>query len=475
MQKDGKNIFLFVNLAKQFINMHRRKFIRHSNYIIKLTVPAIVVLFVCPNAGAQKNLSSKFDAVVEKIQPKCIAWRRHLHQNPELANREFKTAKFIAGHLRTLGLEVTEGIAHTGVVGILKTGKPGPVIGLRAEMDAVPVTEPDSLPFASKVTTEYDGQQTGVMHACGHDLHMAILMSVAEILSGMKKDLSGIVKFIFQPAEEGDTIGTGAALMMKAGVLQDPKVDVVFALHVSPTIEVGKIGYRPGGFYAGANDFRIIVKGRSGLSARPWNTIDPIVTSAQIIMGLQSIISRNLNITENAGIISISSVNTNAKPGLIPGQVELYGTLRAMSTADEKMMTERVKTIVMNIAESGGATATVDIPYGSNVPPVFNHEQLTQSMLPSLQKAAGMQNVLYKSAATVTDGGAFFIQEVPGLFFSLGGLPKGSDPLKAAFAHMPGYFIDEGCMKTGIKAFLYLVTDYMQMHNEGKINLSVKN
>lgn len=454
--------------------MYRRKFIKYSNYTIRFIVSAIVLMLVCAKADAQKNSPSKFDAVVEKIQPQCIAWRRHLHQNPELDDREFKTAKFIADHLRILGLEVTEGVAHTGVVGILKTGRPGPVIGLRAEMDAVPVAEPDSLPFASKVFTEYYGQQTGVMHACGHDLHMAILMSVAEILSGIKKDLNGMVKFIFQPAEEGVAIGTGAALMVKEGVLQDPKVDVVFALHASPTIEVGKIAYRPGGTYASATDFRITVKGRSGLSASPWTAIDPVVVSAQIIMGLQTILSRNLNITENAGIISVSAINTNTKPSLIPAQVEMQGTVRALSEADEKMMTERIKTIVLNTAEAAGATAKVDIPYSSHTPPVFNHEQLTQLMLPSLQKAAGRQNLILRPAATATDGYGFFTQEVPGLSISLGGLPKGSDPLKAASAHMPGYFIDEGCMKTGIKAFLYLVTDYMQMSKEGNLNLSVK-
>jgi amidohydrolase len=351
-----------------------KRLLQKIYYAIKFIVSAIILLFVCPEAGAQKNLSSKFDAVVEKIQPKCIAWRRHLHQNPELDNREFKTAKFIADHLRTLGLEVTEGVAHTGVVGILKTGRPGPVIGLRAEMDAVPVAEPDSLPFASKAFTEYYGQQTGVMHACGHDLHMAILMSVAEILSGLKKDLNGTIKFIYQPAEEGAALGTGAALMVKEGILQDPKVDVVFALHVSPTIELGKIAYRPGRLYASATDFRIIVKGRSGLSAFPWTAVDPVVVSAQIIMGLQTILSRNLNITENAGIICISAINANTKPSLIPAQVEMQGTVRALSAADEKMMTERIRTIVLNTAEAAGATATLDIPYSSHTPPVFNHD-----------------------------------------------------------------------------------------------------
>ena len=422
---------------------------------------------------AQKKLPSKFEALVEKIQPKCIDWRRHLHQNPELADQEFKTSKFIADHLRILGLEVTEGIAHTGVVGVLKTGKPGPVIGLRAELDAVPITEPDSFPFASKIKSEYNGQQTGVMHACGHDLHMAMLMGVAEILSGMKKDLSGTVKFIFQPAEEGAALGTGAALMVKEGVLENPKVDVIFCLHVLPTIEVGKITYRPGGLFASATDFRITVKGRNGLSASPWNAVDPVVASAQIIVGLQTIVSRNLNITENAGILSISNISTNAKPSLVPEQVEIQGTLRALTVADEKMMTERLKTIVMNTAEAAGATAFVDIPYSSNTPPVFNHEQLTQLMLPSLEKAAGMQNVVLRPAATVADGFAFFTQEVPGLYIRLGGLAKGSDPSRAASAHMPNYYIDEGSMKTGIKAFLHLVTDFMQMSKEGNLNLSV--
>lgn len=420
------------------------------------------------SADAQKDLSTAINAAVTKIEPRCIAWRRQLHENPELGNREFKTSKLVADHLRSLGIEVKEGVAHTGVVGILRGGKPGPVIGLRADMDALPVTERVPLPFASKVKAQYNGQEVGVMHACGHDTHVAMLMSVAEILAGMKNELSGTVKFVFQPAEEGAPKGEqgGAELMIKEGVMDNPRIDVMFGLHIGAQTEVGKITYRPGGFYAGVNDMKITVKGRQSHGAAPWNSIDPIVTAAQIINALQTIVSRNLDITENAGVVTIGAINGGNRSNIIPEQVEMMGTIRSLTDDDEKMLIDRIKTIVTKTAEAAGATATAEIPYSSHYPVTFNNEGLTALMLPSLQKAAGTANVLTISPKTGAEDFSFFGQKVPALFFNVGGMPKGGNPKTTPSHHTPDFYIDESGMPTGIKAFLYLVTDYMKMSSE---------
>lgn len=416
-------------------------------------------------AHAQKDYTAAINAAVTKIEPKCIAWRRQIHQNPELGNREFKTAKLIAEHLRSLGIEVKEGVAHTGVVGVLRGAKPGPVIGLRADMDALPVTERVNLPFASKAKTEYNGQQVGVMHACGHDTHVAMLMSVAEILAGMKNELNGTIKFVFQPAEEGSPKGEegGAELMIKEGVMDNPKVDVMFGVHINAQTEVGKITYRPGGFYASVNDMKITVKGRQAHGAAPWHSIDPIVVSAQIINNLQTIISRNLDVTEAAGVVTIGAINGGNRSNIIPEQVEMLGTIRALKDEDEKLLINRIKTIVTKTAEAAGATATAEIPYSSHYPVTYNNEPLTAMMLPSLQKAGKVELIPAKTGA---EDFSFFQQKVPGLFVNVGGMPKGGDPDKTPSHHTPDFFIDESGMQTGIKAFLYFVTDYMKMSSE---------
>lgn len=411
---------------------------------------------------AQKDWTATINTAVAKIEPKCIAWRRHLHQNPELGNREIKTAKYIADHLRSLGIEVKEGVAHTGVVGLLKGGKPGPVIGLRADMDGLPVTERVNLPFASKAKGEYNGQQVGVMHACGHDTHVAMLMSVAEILAGMKSELAGTIKFVFQPAEEGAPKGEegGAELMIKEGVMEAPKVDVMFGVHINAQTEVGTITYRPGGFYASVNDMKITVKGKQAHGAAPWHSIDPIVVSAQIINNLQTIVSRNLDITENAGVVTIGAINGGNRSNIIPEQVEMLGTIRALKDEDEKMLINRIKTIVTKTAEAAGATATAEIPYSAHYPVTYNNEGLTALMLPSLQKAGKVALIPPKTGA---EDFSFFQQKVPGLFINVGGMPKGGDPDKTPSHHTPDFFIDESGMQTGIKAFLYFVTDYLNM------------
>ena len=417
-------------------------------------------------AFAQNDaLKNKVNQSADKIESKVIAWRRDFHEHPELGNNEFRTSGIIAKHLQSLGIEVKTGVAKTGVVGILRGGKPGPVIALRADMDGLPVIERTPVPFASKVKTQYNGQEVGVMHACGHDTHIAILMGVAEILSSMKNELAGTVKFIFQPAEEGAPLGEegGAELMVKEGVMENPHVDVVFGLHINSQTEVGKISYRPGGTMAGVNDMRILIKGRSAHGAYPWSSIDPIVVSAQIINNLQTIVSRNLNVTENAGVVTIGSIHGGNRSNIIPEQVEMMGTIRALSSDDEKMLIERIKQIVTKTAEANGATAEIKIPYTSHYPVTFNDVALTEKMLPSLRNTAGAENVLLKPAVTGAEDFSFFQQKAPGLFFFLGGMPKGGDPKTAPSHHTPDFYIDESGFKLGVKAMTNLVLDYMQM------------
>ena len=332
-------------------------------------------------------------------------------------------------------------------------------------MDALPVVERNDLPFASKEKTTFNGLDVGVMHACGHDTHMAILMGVAEILSGMKKDLKGTVKFIFPPAEEGSpkVEEGGAELMVKDGVLNNPKVDVIFGLHINSQTELGKITYRPGGLMASVNDLKITVKGRQAHGAAPWASIDPVVVSAQIINSLQTIVSRNLNVTQNAGVVTIGAIHGGVRSNIIPEQVEMLGTLRALSVEDEKLLIERVKQIATKTAEAAGATAEVEIPYSSHYPVTYNDEALTEKMLPSLRKSAGDDNVTLIAPHTGAEDFSFFQEKVPGLFFFVGALPPGIEASKAPSHHTPDFMIDESGMLTGVKALLNLTLDYMNM------------
>jgi amidohydrolase len=332
-------------------------------------------------------------------------------------------------------------------------------------MDALPITELTAVPFASKVRTTYNGEETGVMHACGHDAHTAILMGVAEILAGMKKDLRGTVKFIFQPAEESPPKGEkgGAALMIEEGVLDDPKVDVMFALHMNALVEAGKITYRPGGFFAAAVDFRITVKGKGTHGAEPWAGVDPIVVSAEIINSLQTIVSRNVNVTENPAVVSIGSIHGGNRFNIIPEQVEMIGTVRTLSNADEAMVYDRVKLLAEKTAEGAGATAAVELPYTAHHPVMVNDEKLTAAMLPSLQRTAGFENVIRVPAETGAEDFAEFAQKVPSLYFYIGGLPKGKDKKTAAPHHTAEFFIDESGFKTGINALCNLVFDYIEI------------
>jgi len=431
----------------------------------KNLICAIIIFSLASiSSRGQKNKPSFSETInlqADHIEAKCIGWRRDIHQNPELGNREFRTAKLIADHLRSLGIEVKEGVGKTGVVGILKGAKPGPCIGLRADMDALPVVERVDLPFASKIKSTYNGQEVGVMHACGHDTHVAILMSVAEILAGMKNDLKGTVKFIFQPAEEGPPEGEegGAPLMIKEGVLENPKVDVMFGLHIGSQTEVGKITYRSGGTMAASDWFTIKVKGKQTHGSQPWGGIDPVVVSAQIVNGLQTIVSRQTNLTQNPAVISVSTFHGGVRSNIIPEEVIMTGTIRTLDTGMQRIIHEKIKLTASKIAEASGARAETVIESKTLV--TYNDPHLTKQMLPSLVKAAGENNVVEVPPVTGAEDFSYFAEKVPSLFFFIGGKQKGVDPEKVFPHHTPDFWIDESGMKTGIKAFLHLVFDYM--------------
>jgi amidohydrolase len=426
----------------------------------------VLLVMISSNVLAQKgNLRMEVSKKALSIEKKVIDWRRDLHEHPELGNSEVRTAGIVAKHLESLGIEVRTGVAKTGVVGILKGGKPGPVVALRADMDGLPVTERVNLPFASKVKTTYNGQEVGVMHACGHDTHVAILMGVAEVLASIRKDIPGTVKFIFQPAEEGAPHGEegGAELMVKEGVLENPKVAVIFGLHINSQTPVGDITYRPGGVMAAVNDLKITVTGRQAHGAYPWSSVDPVVISAQIVNNLQTIVSRNLNVTENPGVVTIGAINGGVRSNIIPEKVEMLGTIRNFTKEDEAMFIERVKTIATKTAEAGGGKAEVQIPYSNHYPVTFNDIPLTEKMLPSLQATAGKEHVRLKPPVTGAEDFSFYQEKVPGLFIFLGGMPKGGDPLKAPSHHTPDFFIDESGFTLGVNALSNLALDYMNL------------
>jgi len=428
----------------------------------------LVLLVISLHTAAQNDivrLKEKIVSETEKIEPKCIAWRRDIHEHPELGNRETRTAKLIAEHLKKLGLEVKEGVAKTGVVGILKGGKPGPCIALRADIDALPVVERVNLPFASKQKSTYNGQEVGVMHACGHDAHVAMLMSVAEILSGIKSEIKGTVKFIFQPAEEGPPEGEegGAELMVKEGVMDNPKVDAIFGLHIESDVEVGTIQYKPGAFMASSDWFHIVVKGKGSHGSQPWKGIDPIQVSAQIIEGLQNIVSRQMELTRAPVVITVGKINGGVRNNIIPEECVMDGTIRTLDKDMQKEVHKRIKWTVEKIAEASGAKADVSITTKTLV--TYNTPELVKKMIPSLQSAAGADNVKETEWKTGAEDFSYYGTKAPAFFFYLGGMPKGKDPKTAPPHHTADFFIDESGMKTGIKAFCNLVIDYMNMNH----------
>ncbi len=427
----------------------------------------VTILTICSfQLSAQTDilkLKEKAAAAADKIESKCIAWRRDIHEYPELGNRETRTAKIIAAHLRKLGIEVKEGVAKTGVVGILRGGKPGPCIALRADIDALPLVERVSLPFASKQKATYNGQDVGVMHACGHDTHVAMLMSVAEILAGMKSELKGTVKFIFQPAEEGPPEGEegGAPLMIKEGVMDNPKVDVIFGLHIESDIEVGKIQYKPGAFMASSDWFHIVVKGKGSHGSQPWKGIDPVQISAQIIEGLQTIVSRQSELTKAPVVITVGKIHAGVRNNIIPEECVMDGTIRTLDNNMQQEVHEKIKLTATKIAEASGATAEVTIDTKTLV--TYNTPELVKKMIPSLQSAAGTENVTEREWVTGAEDFSYYGTKAPAFFFYLGGMPKGKDPKTAPPHHTPDFYVDDSGMKTGIKAFCDLVIDYMNM------------
>ncbi len=407
-----------------------------------------------------KDMSAEIAAAADKINPQVIKWRRHFHEHPELSNREFKTAEVVAGHLRRLGLEVRTGVAKTGVIGILKGAEPGPVIGLRADMDALPVKERADIPFASKVTADYLGTMVPVMHACGHDTHIAILMGAAEVLAGMKDKLKGTVVFIFQPAEEGppgDEEG-GAELMVKEGVMDNPKIDAIFGLHINSQTEIGQIGYKAGAAMASSDWFKVKIKGKQAHGSAPWAGVDPIVTAAYIIQGFQTIVSRQSMLTKAPVVITVGKINGGIRENIIPESLEMSGTIRTLDSAMQKDVHERMRTTVRTIAESQGAIAEIEIDTKTLV--TSNTPELVDRMLPSLRKAAGAENVVFREWTTGAEDFSYFGEKAPSFYFFLGGMPKGQDPEKAPGHHTPDFYLDDSRLDVGVKAFCNIVFDY---------------
>ncbi len=398
---------------------------------------------------------------IDQVESKVIKWRHHIHQNPELSNREFKTSEYVATHLKSLGMEVQTGVAHTGVVGILKGKKSGKVVALRADMDALPVVERNDLPYKSEVTSVFNGQETGVMHACGHDTHVAILMGVAEVLS-KNRNFPGTVKFIFQPAEEGPPPGEegGAKLMVKEGVLENPKVDAIFGLHINSGTHVGKITYKPGGMMAASQRFVIKVKGKQAHGSTPWQSVDPIVTSAQIINGLQTLISRESELTEEGAVISVGSIHSGIRFNIIPESLEMIGTIRTLNRDMKELIRKRMQEMVPAIAQAYRAEAAVDIQDGADI--TFNNEALTEKMIPTLERVAGKENVYEINAITGAEDFSYFQNEVPGLFFFLGGTPIDIKESEAPSHHTPSFIVDDDSMKLGVKALSNLAVDFLK-------------
>ncbi|MGM1054985.1 MAG: amidohydrolase [Bacteroidota bacterium] len=430
-----------------------------KNQLSTLIAVFITTLF-CFTSNAQQ-IDPEINLAAEELEQQVIEWRRDFHQNPELSNREFKTAEKIAAHLKSRGMEVQTGVAKTGVVGVLKGDNPGKVVALRADIDALPVTERNDLPFKSTVETEFLGAKTGVMHACGHDTHTAILMGVAEILSKNKDKINGTVKFIFQPAEEGPPPGEegGASVMIKEGVLKNPDVDAIFGLHINSGTPVGTLRYKPEGTMAAVERFVINVTGKQTHGSAPWSGVDPILISAKIIDGLQTIISRESRLVDAPAVITVGKITSGVRFNIIPETAEMIGTVRTLDPAMKEMILRRMREMVPAIAEAFGGTATIEIQ--NNTAITFNDVELTAQMLPTLQKVAGPEKVELVKATTGGEDFSFFQEEIPGFYFFLGGQPLGTS--EAAPHHTPDFFIDESGMLLGVKVMSQLALDYLNL------------
>ena len=411
--------------------------------------------------GAASPLAAEIDKLATAIEPELLEWRRYLHQRPELSNRELETSKYIAERLKSFGLEPRTGVARTGVVAILKGGRPGPVVALRADMDGLPVREEVDVPFASKATSKYDGQDVGVMHACGHDAHMAILLSTARILTRVQDRLPGTVIFVFQPAEEGAPIAerpAGAELMVKEGVLANPKVEAIFGLHVFANVPAGHITYRSGSFMAASDTFEIAIKGRQTHGSQPWNGVDPVVVGSQIVAALQTIVSRSVDITRAPAVVTVGQFQSGVRFNIIPDSARLVGTIRTFDPKVQDDIHARIKRIAEGIAS--GAGATVDVRITKNTPVTSNNEALTARMLPTLERVAPGK-VHESEPITGAEDYAFYQREVPGLFFFVGITPA-AEVGRAPANHSPFFFVDESALLTGVRALAHLTADYLQ-------------
>ena len=425
------------------------------------------LLFCCISLSlfaSETTLASpdETDSLLKSVETKVIEWRRDFHQNPELGNREVRTAKIVAKHLKRLGLEVETQIAYTGVVGILKGGKPGPTVMLRADMDALPVTEKGELPFKSTKKTNYRGVDVGIMHACGHDTHVAMLMGTAEVLAGMQESLHGNVMFVFQPAEEGAPKGEegGAELMLKEGIFKKHTPDVAFGLHITSGLPVGAIGYRSGPLMASSDSFEIAVHGAQTHGSQPWAGVDPIAAAAQIVTGVNHIVSRQIDITKEPAIVSFGKISGGVRSNIIPDRVDMVGTIRNFDMDNRQQIFDKIKATATHIAAASGATANVEIFEG--YPVTVNNPELTANMLPSLNAVAGEKNVHIMPKITGAEDFSFYALEVPGLFFFLGATPEGKDPRTAPSNHSPYFYADESSFKLGTKVLTQLTLDYME-------------
>jgi amidohydrolase len=406
--------------------------------------------------------SANLDAEVKYVESKVVAWRRDIHQHPELSNREVRTAGLVAEHLRSLGLEVQTGIAHTGVVGLLDTGKPGPTIALRADMDGLPVVERTDVPFRSTAHSNYRGEEVGVMHACGHDSHTAVLMGVAEVLVKMKDQLRGKVLFVFQPSEEGAPPGEegGASVMLKEGLFQKYRPEVAIGWHAWASINTGIIGYRSGPFMAGSQAWKAVVSGKQTHGSRPWQGVDPIVTAAQIINGLQTVVSRQVDITKNPAVVSVGAIKGGVRNNIIPDSVEMIGTIRTFDAEQYTQVTQAMKRMIEGTAAANGTTATFTLDDYRN-PVTFNDPKLTAKLLPSLRAVAGADNVQQIPLITAAEDFAYFAQAVPSFFYMVGVTPRGTDPVNAPANHSDRFFLDESALPLATRALAQIAVDYL--------------
>ncbi|MDQ2927960.1 MAG: amidohydrolase [Caldimonas sp.] len=412
---------------------------------------------------AASSIASLIDEAARGVEARVIAWRRDFHANPELGNREFRTSGIVAEHLKKLGLdEVRTGVAHTGIVGLLNGALPGPVVALRADMDALPVAEEVDVPFASKVKAPWNGESVGIMHACGHDTHTAILMGVAEVLAGLRAQLRGSVKFIFQPAEEGAPAGEegGAKMMIAEGALEKPVPQAIFGLHVTARLPVGVVGYRPGPVMASADTLKITVHGSQTHGAQPWSGVDPIVTAAQVVLGLQTVVSRQVDITKAPAVVTIGMIRGGLRQNIIPDKVEMLGTIRSFDEAMQDDIHERVTTLAESISKGSRAGCTVCID--KHYPVTINDPALTETMVPTLVRVAGPGKCELINKVMGSEDFSFFQRVVPGLFIFVGVVPEGSNPEKAAPNHSPRFYVDEGCLVVGVRALANLACDFLE-------------